>query len=293
MAKNDRRRFGDRKDGRLIRSLPIYSRFNPYIMATRNDASNFYEEKMEIREVDRCLRRLRVDGYKDINIMHFMIAAYIRLVSMLPGLNRFVAGRRVYAHNDIAVIMKIKRPSGAENAETTIKVFFEPTDTLYDVYRKISEKINEIKVSDENSNSEDIADAISHLPRPLLRAVMMGVRVLDYFGWLPEKMTDLSPYHGTLTIANMGPMKIGPVYHHISNFGTIPAFIAFGAKHHVYELDRQGNMVDHKYVDCKFSIDERAIEGQYFAQAFQAWRYIFQHPEILEQPPTRIVDDIY
>ena len=38
MAKNDRRRFGDRKDVRLLRSLPAYTKFMPYIMATRNDA---------------------------------------------------------------------------------------------------------------------------------------------------------------------------------------------------------------------------------------------------------------
>ena len=61
MAKNDRRRFGDRKDGRLLRSLPAYTTFTPYIMATRNDALNLYEESMEVTEVDRRLRRLRVD----------------------------------------------------------------------------------------------------------------------------------------------------------------------------------------------------------------------------------------
>ena len=73
MAKNDRRRFGDRKDGRLLRSLPAYTKFMPYIMATRNDALNLYEESMEITDVDRRLRRLRVDGYKGIGFLHFLI----------------------------------------------------------------------------------------------------------------------------------------------------------------------------------------------------------------------------
>ena len=95
MARNDKRRFGDRKDGRLIRSLPGFARFIPYIMPSRNDATNLYEERMEVSAVDRRLRRLRVEGYKGIGILHFLIAAYIRLVSMLPGLNRFVAGRHL------------------------------------------------------------------------------------------------------------------------------------------------------------------------------------------------------
>ena len=285
MARNDRRRFGDRKDGRMIRSLPAFSRFIPYIMPTRNDALNYYEESMEVSEVDRCLRRLRVDGYKGLGMLHFLIAAYIRLVSMLPGLNRFVAGRRVFAANEITVVMVVKR--------ALIKVHFEPTDTIFDVYRKLNEKIDEVKASDEHNNTEDVADALSHLPRLLLRIVIWLLRVLDYFGWLPESLTEASPFHGSLIITDLGSLRIGPVYHHIYNFGTLPMFLAFGAKHHVYELDRHGNMVDRKYVDCKLAMDERTVDGHYYAQAFQAWRYIFQHPEILEQPPTRIVDDIY
>ena len=293
MAKNDRRRFGDRKDGRLLRSLPAYTTFTPYIMATRNDALNFYEESMEVTEVDRRLRRLRVDGYKGIGILHFMIAAYLRLVSMLPGLNRYVAGRRIYAANDITVVMTIKRALTIDATETSIKVHFEPTDTIFDVYRKMNEKIEEVKASEEHNNTEDVAEALSRLPRFILRFVIAVLRMMDYFGWLPESLVEASPFHGSLIVTDLGSLRIKPVFHHIYNFGTLPVFIAFGAKHHVYELDRHGNMVDRKYVDCKFTIDERTADGHYWAQAFQAWRYIFQHPEILEQPPTRIVEDVY
>ena len=293
MAKNDRRRFGDRKDGRLLRSLPAYTTFTPYIMPTRNDALNLYEESMEVTEVDRRLRRLRVDGYKGIGILHFMIAAYIRLVSMLPGLNRYVAGRRIYAANDITVVMTIKRALTIDATETSIKVHFEPTDTIFDVYRKMNEKIDEVKASEEHNNTEDVAEALSRLPRFILRFVIAVLRMMDYFGWLPESLVEASPFHGSLIVTDLGSLRIKPVFPHIYNFGTLPVFIAFGAKHHVYELDRHGNVVDRKYVDCKFTIDERTADGHYWAQAFQAWRYIFQHPEILEQPPTRIVEDVY
>ncbi len=104
-----KRRFGDRKEGRLLRSLPAFSKFIPYIMPTRNDASNQYEESFEVSDVDRRLRQLRVQGYKGIGILHFIIAAYIRGVSMLPGMNRFIVGRRIYARDDISVVMTVKR----------------------------------------------------------------------------------------------------------------------------------------------------------------------------------------
>ena len=90
-----KRRFGDRKEGRLLRSIPAFAKFIPYIMPTRNDALNQYEESFEVTTLDKRLRQLRVAGYKGIGILHFLIAAYIRGVSMLPGINRFVIGRRI------------------------------------------------------------------------------------------------------------------------------------------------------------------------------------------------------
>lgn len=288
-----KRRFGDRKEGRLLRSLPAFAKFVPFIMPTRNDACNQYEESFEVSDVDRRLRKLRVDGYKGIGILHFIIAAYIRGVSMLPGMNRFVVGRRIYARDNIEVVMTVKRSLAIDATETTIKVVFEPTDTIFDVYRKMSEKIDEIKTVEGNNNTEDVAEAMCKAPRFLLRFALTILRIMDYFGWLPQSLLDASPFHSSMIITDLGSLRIGPIYHHIYNFGTLPVFISFGAKRHAYELDRHGNMVDRKYVDCKFVMDERTVDGHYYAQFLQAFRYICQHPEIVETPPSKVVEDVF
>ncbi len=288
-----KRRFGDRKEGRLLRSLPAFAKFVPFIMPTRNDACNQYEESFEVSDVDRRLRKLRVDGYKGIGILHFIIAAYIRGVSMLPGMNRFVVGRRIYARDNIEVVMTVKRSLAIDATETTIKVVFEPTDTIFDVYRKMNEKIDEIKTVEGNNNTEDVAEAMCKVPRFLLRFALTILRIMDYFGWLPQSLLDASPFHGSMIITDLGSLRIGPIYHHIYNFGTLPVFISFGAKRHAYELDRHGNMVDRKYVDCKFVMDERTVDGHYYAQFLQAFRYICQHPEIVETPPSKVVEDVF
>lgn len=288
-----KRRFGERKEGRLLRSLPAFAKFVPFIMPTRNDACNQYEESFEVSDVDRRLRKLRVDGYKGIGILHFIIAAYIRGVSMLPGMNRFIVGRRIYARDNIEVVMTVKRSLAIDATETTIKVVFEPTDTIFDVYRKMSEKIDEIKTVEGNNNTEDVAEAMCKAPRFLLRFALTILRIMDYFGWLPQSLLDASPFHGSMIITDLGSLRIGPIYHHIYNFGTLPVFISFGAKRHAYELDRHGNMVDRKYVDCKFVMDERTVDGHYYAQFLQAFRYICQHPEIVETPPSKVVEDVF
>ena len=292
MAAPRRRRMGDRREGRLLRSLPGFAKFIPFIMPQRNDRFIHYEESFEVTELDRMLRKLRVEGYKGIGILHFLIAAYIRGVSRMPGVNRFVVGRRIYARNNIEIVMTVKRALALDATETTIKVVFEPTDTILDVYRKMNEKIDEIKSSDENNGTEDFADTFARLPRFLLRFVLAILRMMDYFGWIPQSLLSLSPFHGSMIITDLGSLRIGPVYHHIYNFGTLSSFIAFGAKRHAYELNRRGEMVDKKYIDCKFVLDEGIVDGHYWAQFLLAYRYMFEHPEILLSPPSKVVDDI-
>ena len=291
MAKT-RKRAGDRRDGRLLRSLPAFCKFIPFIMPARNDAQIFYDESFEILTVDRRLRSLRVDGYKGIGMLHFLIATHIRCISMLPGINRFIAGRRIYAHDDITVVMAVKRSLSVDATETTIKVHFQPTDTIFDVYRKLNAKIEEIKTSEEDNNTEEVAEALTKVPRFLLRIAIGVLRALDYFGLIPDSLIEASPFHGSMIITDMGSLRLRPVFHHIYNFGTLPVFIAFGAKRHAYEIDRQGKVVDNKYVDCKFVIDERIADGHYYGQFLQAYRYIFEHPEILEKAPTRVIEDV-
>ena len=292
MATARRRRMGDRKEGRLLRSLPGFSKFIPYIMPQRNDRYLHYEESFEVTALDRMLRKLRVEGYKGIGILHFLIAAYIRGLSRMPGVNRFIAGRRIYARDNIEVVMTVKRALSIDATETTIKVVFEPTDTILDVYRKMNEKIDEIKSSDENNGTEDVADTIARLPRFLIRFALTVLRVMDYFGWIPKSLLDVSPFHGSMIITELGSLRIGPIDHHIYNFGTLPCFIAFGAKRHAYELNRRGEMVDKKYVDCKFVLDEGIVDGHYWAQFLLAYRYMFEHPEILLSPPSKVVEDV-
>lgn len=293
MANNYKRRFGDRVDGRRIRSLNGFYNFIPFIMPQRNDALNYYEQAFEITEADRWFRRQRVSGYKGIGMLHLLIASYVRACAYLPGLNRFVVGRRVFARNNIEIVMTVKRSLSIDATETTIKVVFEPTDTIFDVYRKMNAAIDEVKNSDEENGTEEFANKFAKLPRLLIRAAIGLIRVCDYFGLIPKSVLDVSPFHGSMIITDLGSLGIGPIYHHIYNFGTLPVFVAFGAKRHVHELDRHGQVVDRKYVDAKFVLDERTVDGHYYATVFKLINRCIADPSILELPPQKVNEDIF
>ena len=145
----------------------------------------------------------------------------------------------------------------------------------------------------ETTNFDDTARILDYIPGLLKKFAFWLLRVLDYFGLLPMKLKRISPFHGSLFITSMASLGLPPIYHHIYNFGNVPVFIAFGAKYHKYELNRHGQMLDNKYIDTKMVIDERIADGHYFSQFLQALRYTFQHPEIVEAPPSKVVEDLY
>ena len=135
--KRKRKKFGDRKEGRLLHSIPAFNRIVPFFLPTRAGSSVYFEETVRIDEIDEFLRSLRVLGYGGIDMMHYAIACYLHTLAMYPGINRFVAGQKIYARNTIEVGMTVKRGMALDSGETTIKICFEPNDTLIDVYNNL------------------------------------------------------------------------------------------------------------------------------------------------------------
>ena len=286
-----RRRFGDRKEGRRLRTITPLMAFTPFIMIDRNDSCNQFAGAVEISETDRWLRAKRAEGYKGLGMVHLFIAAYIRVLCHLPGLHRFVSGQRVYARNTITINMMVKRGITVDSEETCAKVDFELTDTIYDVYRKMNDAVEEIRSSDD-SGTEKAARILMSTPRLLLKLAVKLIKLADYFDWLPMSLLRVSPFHGSMIITDLGSLGIGPIYHHIYNFGNLPVFLAFGAKRREVELDRHGQPVEHKYVDYKIVCDERICDGNYYASAFKYLRYYLKNPHELEHAPEKIIEDI-
>lgn len=287
-----RKHFGDRKDGRRIRTIPALNKFVPFAMVKRNDACNLFSGSIEITQADRWLRAKRAEGYKGLGMLHLFIAAYVRVISQCPGMNRFVSGQRIYARNTIEVNMMVKRGYTIEAEETNAKIHFEPTDTIFDVYRKINAAVEEIRADTEGNNTEQAAETLMKLPRVLLKFAVWLLNLMDYFDLVPASLLQASPFHGSLIVTDLGSLGIPPIYHHLYNFGNLPLFLAFGAKRHVFETDRHGMPVERKYIDYKVTSDERIVDGYYFSAAFKFLRYYMKNPAELEKPPEKVVEDI-
>ena len=287
-----KRHFHDRNDGRYLRTIPAMTKFMPYIMRERSDALTTFADTFDLTRTDPYCRRKVREGKSNFTLLHVILAAYVRAISQKPGINRFVAGQRIYARNDIEVNMVVKREMTLESPDTVVTVTFHPGDTVDDVYEKFNRAVTENVRENEDNSFDKLNRALVFIPGLLIRFVVRLLSWADYHGWLPRKLTRLSPFHGTMFITSMGSLGIPPIYHHIYNFGNLPAFLAYGAKRSDIYLDSEGVAKRRRVVDFKAVTDERICDGFYYASAFKLIKKMVENPELLEQPPENIVEDI-
>ena len=291
-ARPAKRRLGDRYDGRRLRSLNAFYQITPYIMRTRVDAHDYFEDRIDITGAEAWLRRQRDAGHMELGWLHVFVAALVRTMVLKPRLNRFVAGQKIYARNEITISLAIKKKLDEDSPETTVKIRFEPTDTIYDVARRVQEAVEANKAMEASNNTDRTARLFMLCPGFLVRFLIWIVRCLDYLGVMPRAIHRASPFHTSAFVTDLGSLGIKPIFHHLYDFGTTSIFVAFGSKERHREHDREGRLVEKKFISIKVVNDERICDGHYYASAFKIMSSLLRDPSPLERPPERIVEDV-
>lgn len=283
-------RFGDRKEGRRVRTLPPMNYVVPYIMNVRSDSQNSFEDVIDITNIERYLDEKHKEGYTDMTLLHIILAAYVRVVSERPGINRFIAGQRIYARKNIECVMTIKKELSLESPDTCIKIEFDPRDNIYNVYKKFQKVA--LEAVENNTDFDKTAKIIKKIPGFIFRGAMTMLRALDYIGWLPKSLMKVSPFHGSMIITSMGSLGIPAIYHHLYNFGTLPVFISYGSIFSADAIKRDGTRERHHFVTFKVVTDERICDGYYYASAFKKIKRYLLHPELLDNFAPSVAEDI-
>ena len=295
MQETRKRRLGDRYDGWRLRHTQSFFSVMPHIMKRRSDSSVLFDDLVEIEQLETYVRRLRKEqNMPGFSMFHLFIAASVRMITLRPWLNRFVIGGKSYARNRLTISMTVKRTLSKDSEDVVIKPDFDGTDTIYDVYRKISEAIShEVKDPSVENDTDMVARILDTCPAWLTRAIINVFNVLDHLGLMPKAINRLSPFHTSMYITDVGSLGIGPVYHHIYDFGTTSIFMAMGKKETVLEKHFDGTIREKKVIRLRFVVDERICDGYYFSESFRSLKRLLKNPSLLEQPPESIPADTW
>ena len=268
-----------RPDGKRVKGLPPIVAAVPYIMPKRYDAQNTITEYIDEDVIRDYLRSKRREG-KRISHMALLIAAYYKATLLNPKINYFVVNRKIYERNHFCVSFAMLKqlPDGTPD-ETTVKLYIEPTDTLFTIEEKMQKLIEENSVTENKNSTDKFAGFMLSIPG-LPRFVLWLARLLDNIGLLPRFIVDLSPFHTSMFITNLASIKTSYIHHHCYDFGTTSVFICMGLP----VADFLSGDYSKKIMPLGVVMDERICTGYEFALFKSDFRRFLKKPESLECP---------
>ena len=281
--------FGRRSDGVELKNAPPEFKLMPSLMKERSDSQVFFNQDVPITAIEEYISRKNEEGIK-ISLIDVVFAGIVRIIGQRPGLNRFVVNGRTYQRNGITICMSIKKSMTDDGEETTIKVPFTGKETLFEVKDKLQKMIAENKLQETENGTDKTADLIAKVPTGLIKIIVGYLKHLDKKGRLPKKIIEISPFHTSAFVTNVGSLGIDSIYHHIYNFGTTSLFFAVGKKKKGFVLE-DDEIVKEKCVNLAFVGDERICDGYYYAHSFKMLTKLLRHPELLETAPEEVEEN--
>ena len=214
--------FGYRADGRRLKKMDPIIRITPYLMPMRCDAQVFLQSKLDYEKMSRYIVSKSREGQK-ITFMQIIVAAYVRTVSRHPEVNRYIFNKQYYARNNCSVsYVVLKDPQNPESSEATVRVQFDPSDTLFDVRDRMDHAVEVSRATEDGDFVIRLAKIVLGIP-VLTTLVVNAYRLLDRYGLAPGFIMRELPFYSGLFITNNGSIGLPGPFHHIYNFGTLPA----------------------------------------------------------------------
>ena len=278
--------FGHRPDGKRLKKQDPIMQITPYLMPMRCDAQVFLEHKADYEKLSRYIVSKSRVGQK-ITFMQILVAAYVRAISKNPEVNRFIFNKQYFARNNCSVSYTVlKDPQDHDSNETTVRILFDLTDTIFDVRDRMNDAVEKSRATEDGDFVIRLARAL--LAVPGLATLIVGiVRLLDRYGIAPSVLMRELPFYSGMFITNNGSIGLHHPFHHIYNFGDVSLFIGMGS------ILKEATVEDGKarmkrWLPLGMTADERVCSGAHYAAFFFDVLRLLEHPEELENPPEKV-----
>lgn len=297
MRRNDetdgprKRKWDDRKDGWLLRNLDPLHIIMPYMYPNRCDNEAFIEEKIDITNIKKYLKKKNNANLEySYTLFHVIVTAVAKTITLRPKMNRFVQGQKMYERNEVSTAFIIKKGIEDDGKEAIAYIVHPQNDTINSIRNRINAEIR-LAQEDTLSGAMNSLSLVSKTPHWLLRIVTAFLAWLDFHGWMPLSITKTDPSYSSVWISSLGSIKLNAAYHHLTQRGTNSVFFVIGAVHKHPYFDNEGNATMRDVVDIGLTIDERIADGYYYSKTIKLLKHLLQNPELLEQPIGEKIND--
>ncbi len=282
-----KRRWGDRRDARLVREADAMHVFMPYLLPNRADNEALMNETFDLTAINNYIAKKNAseDDFK-YTFFHVICAAIAKTIALRPAMNRFIAGHRIYERYAISMAFVVKKQlvDDSEEALAVIELDDDGESPIEQVHSKVKKIVRHVRRNNGTNTTASAMNTLAKLPRWLMRIIMKLLHWLDYHGWVPKALSADDPYYCSVFLSNLGSIKMHASYHHLVNWGTNSFFVVIDEKHMHPYFDSDGTFELREAIDIGFTIDERIADGLYFANSIKILRRLIANPELLELP---------
>lgn len=274
--------FRHRRDGIYLKHIPPFRRVMPYLLRTRTGSVVYFPQRIEVDQLVDWLEETNANRSVEdrITLFHVILTAISRTMRLRPEMNRFVAGRRTFQHNDISVSFIIKASMEDDSPETEVRIVFTGYETV-DQVRDLVNPAVEGKRGAVRGKDDQLTDFFASWPRPMLNLIARLVASLDYHNALPGFLMNAIPLYTSVYVVNVGSIGIDPPFHHLYEYGSASVFVALGAVRQEAMVDERGQIVARRCLNAVYTLDERASDGFYFARTAEVFRRLVANPQML------------
>ena len=285
-----KRRRGDRRDGKLLRELDSLHFITGIIYPNRCDNEAYISERIDLTAINAYLaRKNETETDFPYTMFHLIVTALLKTITLRPKLNRFIVNSNFYQRNEVSAAFVVKKQFSDKGAEALAFLHSKEDFTLADVHEYIRSQVQECRSEKVDSSTENM-DILNKLPRWLGKTAVKFIMFLDKHGWVPKDMVATDPYYSSVVLSNLGSIKLKCGYHHLTNWGTCSIFCVVGERKNNPFFNQDGTFEMRDSVDLGLTIDERIADGYYYAKTVRLFKKLLENPELLELPLSEPVE---
>lgn len=271
--------FQWRPDGTFVKHLSNTRRIMPFLMHGRTESTVYYEQHVEVEKAWQYVEEFSKRSGLHATILHFLIWRAAQVLDRRPGLNRFVAGRRIYQRDGIWISFSMKKEMRDDAPLVVVKKKIDPTWSFEETVNMIQGGIEKGREGSKSTSDKEM-DLVFALPYFMVSFFTWLLKTLNHFGWLPGSLIKADELFASVFVANLGSIGLQPAYHHLYEWGNCPIFVALGTNEPRMMLDERGRPAVKDMMTLRYSFDERINDGFYSIRALELLKQLIENPEM-------------
>jgi len=284
--KKIKRRFGDKKDGRLIRGKELDTNhfIMPLVWPKRTDNEAYISETIDLTAIEEYLNKKNenaTDGRYSIFMV--LLSAFGKVFLNRPKMNRFYRNGKLYERYKVSAGFIVKKGMSDDAEEALAKVVIDPTDNFESLSKKIKAEI-EVRRTEEMDKSSDDLRILMKFPHFIGKMFMGIMKFIDRHTSIPECISASDLFFNSMVFSHLGSIKLHAGYHHLSNWGTNSFFTIIGEKKIRPFYEKNGETVLKNSIDLGLTIDERIADGLYYSRSISLLKKYLANPTLLDSP---------